>query len=256
MGYEFAQQEGAYESWKHSVQFSKEEGDLIGPPLLLHITPEFWNAEQRILVYGQETYGWWWTRQHLSTLPGYPPWTFNDVRTFREFLSNEDSVKALCWAYKEFQFGRTQKLSGKPFWRAFRDVQRWPNAGLMWSNVLRTDYTPWHFAQDPGIKLKDLTDKMIEQQKFVLSKELEILQPDVCLFFSGPYYDHIIGSAFPNTEFSKCTSAPHREFGRLRGSLLPARTFRTFHPNYLSRAKKWEYIEQLRALANVVPSAA
>jgi hypothetical protein len=255
MEYELAQQqlEAVYDSWKHSVKFSKEESDLIGPPLLLHITPEYWNAEHRILIYGQETYGWWWTREHLHTLPGYPPWTFKDVSTLSQFLSNEDSVKALCWGYKEFKFGLTQKLGGTPFWRAFRDIQKWPNASLMWSNVLRTDCTPRHFAKDPGIKLKDLNDKMIEQQEFVLRNELEILKPDVCIFFSGPYYDHIIRSAFPNTEFSQCTNVPERELGLLSGGLLPGRTFRTFHPNYLSRAKKWEYIEQLRALANFVP---
>ncbi len=143
-----ARLEALYTSWKATLQFTNEEAGSLGSPMLLHVTKDYCQAEQRVLLLGQETYGWQWDSklQDKATHPRwtYPhPWEFHDIYSCGDFQTNVDSIEALCWAYREFKFGAHQpNLRNTPFWRAFKEVQKWPEAGVMWSNTVRMDYSP------------------------------------------------------------------------------------------------------------------
>ena len=236
--------------WKDNLKLTREASDSLGPPLLLNITPEYRNARSRILVYGKETFGWSWTGDLQSLYPVYPkPWTFKNIRSFTDFLVNEDSIEGWCWAYDEFRFGERQRgLSRTPFWQAFHEFRKWPEAGVLWSNLVRSDCFP---DSNAGIA-KQYSDasiqELIRQQPFVVRRELEVLNPNICVFFTGPSYDYILKSTFADVEFLPCEQMPPREFAQLRSEFLPQRTFRTYHPKYLSMAEKWGYIEKIRLL--------
>jgi hypothetical protein len=232
--------EALYADWKGTLRFSKEEADSLSSPLLLDITEEYCHAYRRVLVLGQETKYWEARRD-----PADPnPWIFQDICNCSDFLTNSDSIEALCWAYREFKFGA--RWSRRPFWRAFKEVCAWPDVGMMWSNVVRMDY-------DDGRSIwnapEHLRDTLISQQTKLFSEELALLRPHVCLFFSGPNYDRLVKSMLPDCEFMTCGDAPVRELARLIHPALPAASFRTYHPGFLNRAKLWHYIEDIRGLA-------
>lgn len=246
-----ARLEALYARWKAMLLFTDEEGSNLSPPLLLHVTEAYCRAERRILFLGKETKGWDWDST-LHDKRVHPKWTFprawpfQEVRTCTDFRANKDSVEALCWGYQEFKFGlRQPELNRSALWRAFNEVGKWSDASVMWSNVVRMDYQGGSIWNAP----QSLRDALLSQQVNLIREELTILEPHVCLFFSGPDYDDFIKTVFSNCGFLACGDAPVRELARLSHPGLPLASFRTYHPRYLRPGKRWHYIEALRTFA-------
>jgi len=243
-----------YADWKSTIQFSREEAERLSPPLLLHVTEEYCRAETRILLLGQETCGWGWNRKLRINYPLYAhDWPFQDISSMQDFLSNEDAVEGLCWGYREFGFANNQPVTRRsPFWQAFREVQDWPSAGVMWANVARSDYSA-PSGEDCSNSIlqapEELREALVEQQASLFAAELGILEPHICLFFTGPNYDPVITGTLSKCEILPCSDFPIRQLAKLAHPALPAVSIRTYHPNYLSRSKKWGYIEAMRNLA-------
>jgi hypothetical protein len=239
------------------LRFSNEESSSLSAPLLLNITEEYCRAERRVLLIGQETLGWHWNSDLQINYPRYPhAWKFGDIRSCTDFLANPDSIEALCWGYREFQFAAYQPgTSRSPFWQAFREVRKWPGAGVMWGNIVRMDYSP---PISEGVSLailkapESLRDSVISQQANLVADELAILEPHICLFFSGPYYDGFIRSVWPACAFLACNEAPARQLAKVVDDALPAASFRTYHPKYLRQGDHWPYIETIRKLAYAI----
>ena len=243
--------EALYATWKAALQFTKEECGNLSPPLLLHVTEDYCQAVRRILLLGQETKGWEWDRT-LQDKTKHPTWTyphswqFQEISSCSDFRANSDSIEALCWGYREFAFGLQQpELARTPLWRAFNEVRKWPDAGIMWGNVLRMDYQGGSIWSAP----QNLRNTLLSQQVGLFGAELAILEPQVCLFFSGPYYDEFITTMLPGCEFLACCEVPWRELARLSHPALPRASFRTFHPRFLNQGNRWHYIEEIRKLA-------
>ena len=243
----------SYVEWKAGLQFSPEEAASLSPPLLLSVTEDYCKAEKRIIVFGQETYGWGWNETLQKKYPDYPEnWSFSAIENMADFLNDRNGVEHLCWGYKAFEFSRYQKGNrNSPFWRAFREVQHWPGAGVMWSNLSRCDYTRPEGTNGNSIfqAPEDLREKLAIDQKDLLLRELEILKPHTCVFFTGPYYDSLLTASLPNCTFSSCSPQIARRLAQLSDASLPPASFRTYHPNYLSREKagKWEFIESIKS---------
>src|SRR5262249_50240126 len=144
-------------------------------------------ASVRILVYGQETTGWDWTRDLQQQYPDYPQsWPFQDLRTLRDFLTNSDAIEGLCWGYEQFAFAKYQPQNYRsPFWRAFRSIQNWPDVAAMHANLARVDYKggPVRYAE------RNAMEKILRQQERLILAEVGILSPGVCIFLTGPDYD-------------------------------------------------------------------
>jgi hypothetical protein len=241
--------EALYSDWKATLRLSDEEADSLFPPYLLSVTEDYCRADRRVLVYGQETGGWGWDEAEQAKRSSNPnAWMFQDIWSCRDFLTNPDSVAALCWAYREFQFGASHPST---FWRAFKDIRKWSSVGAMASNVIRMAYmSPDGKNRGFGIRHapQSLRDSLLSQQTSLVVGELAILDPCVCLFLSGPNYDGFIKTIFPGCEFIACGGAPEREFARLVHSALPRSSFRTYHPASLNRQRLWRYIDDMRRL--------
>lgn len=237
--------EAGYAEWRTSLHLSDEAAQLSAP-LLLSVTPAYVSAKRRILFVGQETYGWNWTRDLRSRYPQYPvDYPYGDIQTMQDFISVRDAVEALCWGYREFNFSSKQPINWRsPFWQAFREVQEWPDSGLMWNNLCRCDYQDGSMLKAP----EDLQLRLAESQRGLMAKELEILQPHVCLFVTGPDYDELLSEVFPESQLVPIGSIPVRQLARIQHPHLPANSFRTYHPNYLSRAQHWDFLAQMRDL--------
>lgn len=256
--------EALYADWKEALRctFTMEEANCLGAPLLLHVTKEYCLAKRRVLMLGQETYGWQWDSklQNKADHPTwtYPhPWEFRDIYSCSDFQTNPDSIEALCWGYKEFKFGAQQRELGQtPFWQAFKEVQKWSDASMMWGNVVRMDYSPPE-GKNPSLSIRhapqNLRESVLSQQAGLVASEFATLDPHICLFFSGPYYDGFIESIFPGCKFEACSEAPVRELARLVHPTLPSASFRTYHPKFLRHGSRWHYIKAMQTLAYAAP---
>ena len=89
-------------------------------------------------------------------------------------------------------------------------------------------------------------DKEVEHYN-ILAEELAILKPDVCLFFTGPYYDNDIQRKLPDVSFQKFGDYELNQVAQLSSAHLPKHSYRTYHPGYGNRHSN-EYKDMLGAI--------
>jgi hypothetical protein len=236
-----------YERWRGQFDAQGLPIDQFSPPLLLNPTKDYCGSALKIIVYGQETTGWDWTHRLQKEYPAYPQnWPFKDLQTFQDFLANDDAIEGLMWGYDQFAFAKHQPRNYRsPFWQAVREIQKWPNAGVMHANLVRADYD-WGSVFHADSKTMAA---FLRQQGALTRDELKVLGPDICIFLTGPDYDSILESAFPQLGRKQVGSAPDRELAQLVHADLPARSYRTYHPRALRTLGKWDYLELIRASA-------
>lgn len=233
-----------YRAWKSGLARAHPYGDRLGPPLLLSMTADYQHAARRVLVIGQETFGWQWTAQLTQSYPAYPhDWPFEPICSWNDFVDNDCGVDALLWAYEQFAFGLRQPHTHRsPFWSAFREIQAWSAVGVMWTNLIRSDFENASILAAPLI----IQEFLHAQETDLLKREIECLKPDVCVFFTGPNYDHYIDRKWPGCQRLPVGQAPLRELARLSHPELPYACFRTYHPAYLRRTHRWPWIDVIR----------
>jgi hypothetical protein len=85
---------------------------------------------------------------------------------------------------------------------------------------------------------------------FLVREEIQILRPDVCLFYTNRRYDHRIEALYPGVQFSDIEGLPSNHFARLEHTDLPTLTIRTLHPRTI-RMKGWEeaFLNAMRSLS-------
>jgi hypothetical protein len=236
----------AYSEWKQGLDLNDLPLERMSPPILLQVTDRYCDADIRIIVFGQETHGWTWDRNLTNDYPLYPQnWDYPNQINLRDFLSQETSIEALCWEYEQFAFAKHQPVSWRsPFWQAFRAIESWDNAGVMWSNVFRVDYEGGSILNANEAHRKSL----LEQQADVLRREIEILKPHACIFLTGPHYDSILEYIFPEIQHEVVAPVGDAwQLAKLMHPSLPKQAYRTYHPAYLRRSTKWGYLDYVRA---------
>lgn len=73
----------------------------------------------------------------------------------------------------------------------------------------------------------------------LFEKEIEILNPDVCIFFTGSKYDSDIKRKLTDVVFEEFAGYPLNELAILKSSHLPQKSFRLYHPGYGNRYYEW-----------------
>lgn len=230
-----------YSDFKETVSISDDLSDRLSPPLLLHPTERWKEAPSRVLIVGQETLGW------DFDAGSYYDWPYPSICSFKDFKSVPNSVEAMVYGYKIFEFSRYQPDNYRsPFWRAYRQIRRnFDNeidgfdTAVLWTNIFR-------MSLDGGSVIKGGTIEEIqrirEATSGLLRNEIKILKPDVVIFFTGPDYNDTLYSEFNDMELYDFHGNDLSRTAWIGHSYLPAISLRTYHPGYLNRGH-WELID-------------
>lgn len=166
---------------------------------------KYLSQKNPLLIIGQETCGWDY-----------------DV---------DDLVKQME-VYEEFNLGANYWAT--PFWNIIRKVEKSlgnEEYSWAWTNISK-------YNKDAA-RARGVYEKAISTLDDILIDEIKIVNPKVCLFFTGPSYDYRIKNIFKEIEYKQLLNWPSRQFCQLIHPGLPEMTFRSYHPKSL-RIRKLE----------------
>ena len=180
-------------------------------PLLVFVDKEeeYLNADIRVIIYGQETNGWFGG--------------FNTDINFILDCYNKFYNSGKCWNY------------GGQFWNGFRKFwtmleEKFPNKKIryIWDNIVK-------IGKSDGKGFPPDYIYEVERNHFsIIKDELKILKPNIVLFFTGPNYDRFIADNFGQLSYTALSSFNSRQLAKISLSGTDF-AFRTYHPNYLWR---------------------
>lgn len=233
-----------YESWKCGLDRDDPSASQLSPPSLVSVTASYEVAERRVLVIGQEDRGNPWSQKGLRDYPGYAAagiqWPYDPISTWADFLAVENSVEALMYGCQSFSFAEHQPEDrSRRYWQTFLNFTDRGLGGAA-TNLDRASFDGGAIEKAPI----DVQDFLRSQQGGLLQKEVAILQPHACLFFTGPNRDWLIDLEWPGLEKERVSdSIPERQLCRLidKQKRLPARTYRMYHPAY----RRWNVVSDL-----------
>ncbi|RAZ48913.1 uracil-DNA glycosylase family protein [Campylobacter hyointestinalis] len=193
-------------------------GNKIGQhsnPLLIDLAKTN-NINTNVMIFGQETDTW-----------------YNDIKDIDELIE----------IYSKFL---NDKLRSKtPFWQCFRKWLGDENGVYVWNNLSKMDYN----SNGSRSILRCSNKKILEESSKIIKKEIEIIEPKIIIFLSGPRYDFIIQNYLGAKKkvLEKAKENQLCEF-ELEG-FKNIKSFRTYHPGYLNRRPnlKNKIVEFLRA---------
>jgi len=190
-------------------------------PLLLYVDDEvkYNESEIKIMIFGQETNGW--------------------------FEEKDVSIEKLQILYDEF-FNKGEAWTyGGQFWNGVNRLikslqQKYPEKKikLIWNNTVKIGK-----KKEKGMPPDYIYE--IERNFFrVIPQEVQILKPNIIIFFSGPNYDNIIKDNFGEMNYQTCSLFSSRELGMVEFPGVQ-NCFRTYHPNFLFRNNIDDYLESI-----------
>lgn len=195
-------------------------------PFLIDVDESYVSAKNKIMIFGQETYGW---------------------KNFSEYKNESNCIEEYIQHYKEFNNGLGYYVT--PFWYAFNYFKNCiDESHVIWNNISKFDYLERSILFAP----EDEQTELITQQKNILIKEIEITKPDICIFFIGKGYKYkwILDLIFDDHVESDIDNAKMtmRFFGKesekytiskINSKNLPDRSYVTYHPNTIN----WQGVE-------------
>lgn len=182
-------------------------------PQFINVPEGYVLTAKKLMIVGQQTNGW------------------DDGKTRVSFID----PTALMKLYATFNLGK--KYSATPFWQAAHRLEgainpAGPPRSFLWSNLVKTD-------QNGKRPIPELEEAINTYQ--ILQTELSITKPDIVLFFTGPDYDERLIATFPSVQIKPNSHL----LSRLIHPQLPVASFRTYHPNYLRRSRKWHVLDKI-----------
>lgn len=209
-----------------SLSEKKLQGEKLDytRPLLLKLKDEqrYLDSDKRIMILGQETNGW---AERGDMTPE------NSMNKYIDFFCDGEGVK---WK--------------GPFWnetkRFIRLVKkRFPEQKIayIYNNVVK-------IGKSSGIGFPGETVYQTELRNFnVLKSEVDILKPDLLLFFSGVNYDGRIRDKFGNFTKTAVRGFTESQMCRLNFETNLPTSFRTYHPKamYMQKLDKYHYLNAI-----------
>ncbi|MCB9195119.1 MAG: hypothetical protein H6598_02740 [Flavobacteriales bacterium] len=191
---------------------SLNQVDRATNPLLIQIDDNYARAKFKVMIFGQETNVWFGEKKN------------------GEFLGRVDEVIEL---YTKFYLSNRCFSYGGQFWnginrfRLILEKELETNIGLVWNNVLKIGKC------GKGAPFSSIQD--IQFRNFnVIRQEIDLLQPNLLMFFSGPNYDEKIKRSLGNLNRKSFEGFTDRQMCQFRLD-CNVMAFRTYHPNYLWR---------------------
>lgn len=175
-------------------------------PLLLSPNENYYKQPTKLLIIGQQTNGW---------------------------ESDVDDMQEQMLAYENFNLGESYYSS--PFWNITRKLENALNIepySCAWTNLNKFDLR----GQQPYGEYQDLVSKLDD----ILLSEIDIIKPDVCMFYTGPNFDYKLEAIYKDIEFVELPNFGIRQFCKLKHPNLPENSYRSYHPLALRRTSKLE----------------
>jgi len=184
-------------------------------PLLMDPTT-YYHQPTKLLIVGQETAGW---------------------------SSKYENVEEQLITYRKFNLG---EKANSPFWNITRRIEE--QLGIQplscaWTNLNRYDQA--------GKPPAGMVLQALPSLDFLVLEEIQILCPDVCLFYTNRKNDHRLTALYPGLQFSDIEGLPSSLFARLTHAELPSLTLRTPHPKWM-QLKRWSatFLATFQRLSN------
>jgi hypothetical protein len=194
---------------------AKFPNDNISGAILISPNEKYAKQSKPLLIIGQETSGWDYKNDNLV----------------EQMKVSED-------------FNLGEQYYASPFWNVVRKVERvlgHEEYSCAQTNISKFDVEGGRAYGEHEIAISALDNLLVT--------EIDILQPKICLFFTGPNFDDRISKIFPNVEFVAVGNHPINQFSQLRHENLPLLTFRSYHPRYLRQSgQENNFIEFITSL--------
>lgn len=147
----------------------------ISYPFFTGVSEKYLNAENRIMIVGQETNGWS-TYKSDWTIEDSQKWAI-DYLNYQLHYSDDSNLKT--------RFGRRNSA---PFWSFFKVFS---NNGIVpcWDNI---DKAQRYFSGKTASLTEEIemvfNSNLPNSNKTIFQNEIEILKPNGIVFITGPYY--------------------------------------------------------------------
>jgi len=199
-------------------------GRDISSPLLVDLDAHrYFSAAIKLMIIGQQTNGW---ADSIS------------------IINRIEAIPLLLENYRDFHLGKYYTKT--PFWAASHHLAKFvhdvpPDGGFhddfIWSNLAKVD-------EKQKCPKQDILDVLMSAFPIV-PVEISIAQPDVVVFFTGPDYDDLIETTFPETRFHAVGKYRVRELAVLENDRIPSLSFRTYHPRFLRMQKRGDLVAEI-----------
>lgn len=194
------------------------------------ITENYKQMDKKIMVIGQELYGW-------SKIKDNP----KDAMLATYEFQNEKEKNTLFW---NFQFKFCQKMNPN-----IKFDRKRKTSYIAWTNIRKFSYQKVNRSA-PRIPLYEEVQKLIDSKFNFLKEEIKIIKPDIVLFLTGKDYDDYIRAQLNNVKFHEIRNSDFdkNEFARVEHEVLPKNSFKIYHPNRFRFVKKGKYKKNLEEL--------
>ena len=222
----------------------------LSPPILVEPGDAWTRSHHRLMVVGQESFGWDY-KDPSSQRSGAG---ISCISYLTQCRANASHLTSLLNLYEAFDLAENTPSARSPFWRAHRHLaSRLENGkyrAVLWSNLVRVCCFREGVHSASPVRHLDQSDlqKLIAWQSGVLADEVCAFDVGAVIFFTGPFYDEFIASEFPGAAFRPVEGIDQfseRQLARVEHDRLPPHTYRTYHPGYLCRSRKWGVIDNL-----------
>jgi len=193
-------------------------------PLLISLTDveKFESADIRVMIIGQENNGW---EGIFSNNMNYL------LSVYRDFAPVSGEYKHKGYFRDHFNLFTTmikKKFENK-------------KVSWIWNNLIKISK-----HKDIGVPPSYIYD--IEKLNFkVLKEEIQIIKPNLILFYTGPYYDNYIKIHFPENTKESINGFKPNQLVKIHIDGIN-NVFRTYHPGYLNRLKNEGYSKIYNAI--------
>ena len=192
--------------------FIKSTKDQPANPLLIKVDEEYENSDFKIMLFGQETNSW-----NIEFCNGlYHPNLSIILERYEIFFLGNGS----------YNYGKGNKPCSKivkgfwggvnEFFRIFRGTD-YPFRQFVFDNDKRVSFI-WNNVVKLGKQNKkgrpNFYPDIKEINKEIIKHEIEVLNPNVLLLFSGPFYDDVVKYIFDiDGFFEDCCGARRSSLG-------------------------------------------
>ncbi|WP_151945738.1 hypothetical protein [Aliarcobacter butzleri] len=195
------------------------QNNFIASPLLLKVDEEKYNqSDIKIMIFGQETWGWHTFGLGIDKLMNHYEGFMNSSKPYDGYN------KSAFWkAFKFFEKELNKKYEKE-------------NLYFIWNNISK-------IGQNDGATGVANEIRNLERTYFsVVKDEVLLLKPDIVIFFTGPNRDGDIKFHFKDVTFKKAFEDKNiREIACVQSIDLPLKSIRLYHPSYFGGFNKNRY---------------